>query len=137
MSFSTLTKSIALCLAVASLSAAEDAAEIPADLRGTWSLRLTSSDGGKTYLSGGNMPICEVTAAEIKLLRKVDWADEKLTVKEVKTTEADGRSTHHVTFTNGKVWRITTNSGSITSIMHDSADEKSPEKYRIVTRILR
>lgn len=128
---------LVLCLAAAPLAIAEDTAEIPAGFRGTWSLRLTSSDSGKTYLTGDNKPLCEVSATEVKFLRKVDFADEKLTVKTVKATEAFGQSTYHVTFTTGKVWRITTNSGSITSIMHDSDDEKSPEKYRIVTRILK
>jgi hypothetical protein len=128
---------ISLCLTATPVTIAQDAAEIPAAFRGTWSLRLTSSDGGKTYLSGDNKPICEVSATEIKFLRKFDFADEKLTVKTVKTTEANGQSTWHVTFTNGKVWRIVTNSGSITSLLHDSDDEKAPEKYRFVTRILR
>ena len=128
---------IVFCVAIAPLAVAEDAAEIPAAVRGTWSLRLTSDDGGKTYLSGDNKPICEVSATEVRFLRPVDFADEKLTVKAVKTTETNGRPTHHVTFAGGKVWRISTNSGSITSVMLDSDDEKAPEKYRIVTRILK
>ena len=39
---------------------------IPRQFQGTWNFRLYSEDGGKTYRSGGNKPICEVGATEVR-----------------------------------------------------------------------
>lgn len=110
----------------------EDKAEFPAPFRGTWLLRLTSDDGGKNYRSGGNQPLCEVSATEVKFLQKVDFAAEKLTVKAI-NREGGQETTYSLLFTNGNVWKITDRSGSIAVIIHESTNLK--EKTRFVVRL--
>jgi uncharacterized protein YaiE (UPF0345 family) len=106
-------------------------AEIPEALRGTWLLRLTSDDGGKTYKSGDNKPLCEVSADAIKFVRKVEFSDEKPKVKQV-TTEKDATL---IDLDNDRHWRITQNGKSITIQMHTRDGEKLRETYRIVIRL--
>ncbi|MBI5760576.1 MAG: hypothetical protein HZA46_18830 [Planctomycetales bacterium] len=106
-------------------------AEIPAALRGTWLLRLTSDDGGKTYKSGDGKPLCEVSGDTIQFVRKVEFSDEKPKVKQV-TTEKD---TTLIDFDNDRHWRITQNGKSITTQMHTREGEKLRETYRIVIRL--
>ncbi len=108
--------------------------EIPEAYRGTWVLRLTSDDAGKTYKSGDNLPICEFTAKEIKFTKKVSYSDEKLTVKSVAKKEAPGKTNYSMTFENGKVWILDQNGASLTALMHDAEGEKLTETYRIVMR---
>jgi hypothetical protein len=66
-------------------------------------LRLTRYDGGKSYRSGGNQPLCEVSASAVKFLEKVDFAEEKLMVQTVRKESGTG-TTYSILFTNGKVW---------------------------------
>jgi hypothetical protein len=114
----------------------EQLVEIPASFQGTWTLRLTSDNGGKTYSSGGNQPICEVSGKEIKFTREVDFADAKLTVKAVIKQEAPGGSSYLVRFTNGKSWKLSEAGGSITAIMFEQ-EKDAAEKYRITVRQLK
>jgi hypothetical protein len=130
-----LTAAIGALLCVEATAFAQDPIkEIPEAYRGTWVLRLTSDDAGKTYKSGGNMPICEVTAKEIKFTTKVAYSDEKLTVKSVAKKEAPSKTNYAVTFDNGKVWILEQNGANITAVMHDSKDEMLTETYRITVR---
>jgi hypothetical protein len=131
------------CLAAAAIvafsivttgQAQETLTEIPEAYRGTWILRLTSDDAGKTYKSGGNLPICEVTAKEIKFTQKVPYSDEKLTVKSVAKKEAPTKTNYAVTFENGKVWILEQNGANITAMIQDSKEEKLTETYRITIR---
>lgn len=108
--------------------------EIPESHRGTWVLRLTSDDGGKSYKSGDGMPICEITAKGIKFTKKVAYSDENLVVKSVTKREAAGKATYSVTFENGKVWLLDQNGPSLTAILQDASGEKLTETYRIVMR---
>lgn len=136
---------ILLCICAvfvpASTSQAQDSlTEIPEAYRGTWVLRLTSDDAGKTYKSGGNLPICEVTAKEVKFTKKVDYSDEKLVVKSVTkkslpTPPGDSSGViYEVTFENGKVWILEQNGANITARLHDLKDKKLTETYRITIR---
>lgn len=110
--------------------------ELPAELRGTWLLRLTSADGGKTYRSGGGGPICEVSATEIKFVRAVEFADEKMTVKKiVPSKEAEGATGFAVYFASGKVWKTWQRDNSITVMIYGQEGEKLREAYRIVVRV--
>ncbi len=112
-------------------TAAQDKAnQIPESFRGNWVLRLYSEDGGKSYKSGGNQPICEVSASEVKFVKKVEFSDEKLVVKSVTKAEGNNPDTYLVRFENGKVWKLYELSGSINAIiMHG---EK--ETYRMTVR---
>ncbi len=124
-----------LFLAAGDTSGADDKpVEIPDGYRGTWVLRLTSDDGGKTYKSGGGQAICVVSEKEIKFARKVDFSDGKLVVKSVTKSDGKGPPTYLIGFENGKVWRLSESSGSITAIIHDSEKEKLTETYRITVR---
>ena len=110
--------------------AQDKANQIPESFRGNWVLRLYSEDGGKSYKSGGNQPICEVTASEVKFVKKVDFSDEKLVVKSVTKAEGNNPVTFLVRFENGKVWKLYELSGSISAIIMDG--EK--ESYRMTVR---
>ena len=70
---SRATNLLVVCVSLLSpmlILADDDENQVPEDLRGTWVFRLYSEDGGKNYKSGGNQPLCEVSAKEIKLLKE-------------------------------------------------------------------
>lgn len=116
------------------LYADEKPIQIPEEFRGTWVLRMTSDDGGKSYKSGDGKAICEVSEKEIKFARKVDFSDEKLVVKSIKKSEREKGTTYLIGFENGKVWKLSESGGSITAVIHSSEKEKLTETYRITVR---
>lgn len=124
-----LTTIIAVLFVWTTTVAAQDKT-IPESYRGNWVLRLYSEDGGKSYKSGGNQPICEVSASEVKFVKKVDFSDEKLVVKSVTKAEGNNPVTYLVRFENGKVWKLYELSGSITAIVMDG----DKETYRMTVR---
>jgi hypothetical protein len=126
----TTTIMALLFLWTTTVVAQDKANQIPENYRGNWVLRLYSEDGGKSYKSGGNQPICEVSASEVKFVKKVDFSDEKLVVKSVTKAEGDKTVIYMVRFENGKVWKIYELSGSINAIIMDG--EK--EIYRMTVR---
>ena len=115
-------------------AAGDKAAVIPEGYRGTWLLRLTSDDGGKTYRSGGGQAVCEVTETEVRFVRKVDFSPEKLVVKSVSKADANGLPTHTITFDGGVVWKVHDISGSITAVIHKAEKDQLTETYRITVR---
>lgn len=122
---------LALCLL-----AADPPAEMPAGLRGTWLLRLTSDDSGKTYRSGDGKPVCEVSATTVRFLRKVPFAAENLTITRVATSaEANGTPAHRITFADGTSWKITQVPPSITIQVYGRPAEAERETYRLVVRL--
>jgi hypothetical protein len=119
-----------LCLWTTTVVAQDKANQIPKSFRGNWVLRLYSEDGGKSYKSGGNQPICEVSASEVKFVKKVDFSDEKLVVKSVSKAEGNKTVIYMVRFENGKVWKLYELSGSINAIIMDG----DKETYRMTVR---
>lgn len=115
--------------------AKDEPAPVPDRFRGSWTHRLTSTDGGKSYVTGDNKVLCEVSDREIKFTRKVEFTDAKLAIKSVKQPEAKGPPTCVIEFENGKVWKLTDLDGSVTVIMHDTEKDKLKETHRIVVRV--
>lgn len=122
-----------LCLQAAAV-ADDKLAEVPEPFRGTWLLRLTSNDGGKSYKSGDGKAICEVSPTEIKFTRKVEFSDEKLIVKSVTKSDDKGKATYVIGFENKVVWRLFDLGGSITAIIHAPENDTLTETYRITVR---
>jgi hypothetical protein len=108
--------------------------QIPENLRGTWLLRLYSEDGGKNYKSGGNLPVCEVSAKEIKFLKKMDFAEEKLILKALTKFGQGNDAGHALYFENGTVWRVTQIGASINAAIGKEDSGKFKETYRITVR---
>lgn len=118
----------------AAFGADESSIRIPEGFRGTWLLRLTSDDGGKTYRSGGGKAVCEASATEIKFTQKVDFSDERLVVKSVTKSDGNGTEIWLIGFENAKVWKLYDLGGSITAIIHDDDNGKLTETFRITVR---
>jgi hypothetical protein len=130
---SLLCAFILSCSTTVSASPRDDD-QIPENLRGTWVLRLYSDDGGKNYKSGGNQPVCEVSAKEIKFLKKIDFADEKLVLKSVTKIGQGNDAGHALYFANGTFWRVTQLSGSINVLIGKEESGTFKETHRITVR---
>jgi len=129
-----LTTSAASVAPAQPAGADDKAAVIPAGYRGTWLLRLTSDDGGKTYRSGGGKAVCEVGEKEVRFVQKVDFSPEKLVVKSVARTDVKGVPTYTIAFDGGVVWKVHEISGSITAMIHKTEKDTLTETYRITVR---
>ncbi len=112
----------------------EKAAAFPEQFRGTWLLRLTSDDAGKTYRSGGGKAVCVVSEKDVRFVEKVEFSPEKLVVKSVAKADVNGVPTYTIGFEGGVVWKVHEVSGSITAMIHKDDKGRLTETYRVTVR---
>jgi hypothetical protein len=122
--------SVCLLLLTTPASSRDDN-EIPTVLRGTWVLRLYSDDGGMSNKSGDNARLCEVSSKEVRFLKKMNFSDEKLAVKSVRSIGQGDDAGHAVYFANGSVWRILKIGNSINVMVGREQRGRFRESFRM------